>query len=61
MRLIITTARGVPGARLSSPGNWGNRSFASVEDAEREARRLGATAIEREQGKRLGLLTASDR
>jgi len=41
---IITTGR-IEGARLSRPGHWGNLPFASIEDAEQEARRLGGAGV----------------
>ncbi len=42
---VVTISRRLPGARLSRPGHWGNRPFASVEDAETEARRIGGDSI----------------
>jgi hypothetical protein len=35
---IISTGA-FPGANLSKPGHWGNRPFANIEDAEKEALR----------------------
>lgn len=48
--LIITTNQRVPGARLSSPGNWTNLPFPTVAAAEARALELGAapTRIVRE-------------
>ncbi len=50
---VITTSRRLPGARLSLPGHWGNKPFASPEDAEAEARRIGGAgaAITRERAR----------
>ena len=50
--LIITVGRVTPGARLSLPGEWGNRSFPSVEAAVAEAQRIApSAAIVRERGR----------
>lgn len=48
---IVTTSPRLAGARLSSPGNFGNKPFPSVEAAEAEAVRLGGpdVAISRER------------
>jgi hypothetical protein len=48
--LIITTNARMPGARLSSPGNWTNLPFPSVEAAEARAAELGVmpAAVKRE-------------
>jgi hypothetical protein len=50
---VITSSPRFPGARLSCPGHWGNRPFASIEAAEAEALRLGGprAAISRERGR----------
>jgi hypothetical protein len=50
---VITTGPRLSGARLSSPGHWGNRPFPSIEAAEQEALRIGGprAAISRERGR----------
>ena len=51
MKMIITTGKRMPGARLSYPGNWGNMPYPSVEAAEQAARAMGATHIDYERGR----------
>lgn len=48
---IVSTSPHLAGARLSLVGQWGNIPFDSIEAAEAEAIRLGASFVTLESGR----------